>query len=61
MPEMGNLSDEALMTWIVNALMEAQRRGLTTVMLAEPAPLGADDDNMSYPDEDDAPAGSILH
>ncbi|WP_460450251.1 hypothetical protein [Alsobacter sp. SYSU BS001988] len=37
MPAFDEMDDEALTTWLVGALMEAQRRGLTTVMMAEPA------------------------
>ena len=35
MPEFEKVSDEALMLWIVNALAEAHRRGLTNVTVNE--------------------------
>ena len=57
MPELETLSDEALMTWIVNALMEAQRRGLTTVMLAEPAQPDADEAEAA----DEGESAQLLH
>jgi hypothetical protein len=41
MPTFEAMDDEALTTWLVSALLEAQRRGLTTVLMAEPAPAAS--------------------
>lgn len=59
MPDPATLSDEALMTWIVNALMEAQRRGLTSVMVAEPA--GEDDGIVGEDGPCDLDPAHLLH
>jgi hypothetical protein len=61
MPAFDEMDDEALTTWLVGALMEAQRRGLTTVMMAEPATAESLAKAAEAETEATAPTSSAVH